>query len=309
MNRAPKLYSFFLTGLAAIAFIAVSVIGCAAPIVPVANVVVDADVRDCSPSIFDSLGPLDVAIVIDVSQSTGRPTGFGIDRGDSRLAAQIRAVRPLFRKARGRDIRFSIVTFSGRSTPRIGGRIRLTGSIRDSRIRAKLTGDMLELDSVLSDVLEAGSDGMTIFFAGMQRGIQSLIESRNETRRKVVLFMSDAPRSNSLFLSRNIKELDPRMKNAAVRARGHGIVFHTFGLSRDSSQWRERSLGQIAGATGGTFHPIEDPRQFYCHLANSLLPSYRQEQQDWQRAFARYRKRQAASSEGFTRSGDSSPQK
>lgn len=308
MNRAMRLDSLLRTAVAVIGFMSVNVIGCAGPIVPATNVIVDADVRDCSLGLFDALGPLDVAIVIDVSQSTGRPAGFDIDRDDSRLVVQIAAVRPLVRNAEGRDIRFSIVTFSGRSVPRIGGRIRLTGSARDSKIRAKLTGDISELDSVLKEVLEGGSDGMTVFFAGMQRGLQALIESRDESRRKIVLMMSDAARSNSLFFDRNTAELDPRMKNAAVRARRNGVVFHTFGISPASGLWRDRSLGQIAGATGGTYHPIANPRQLYCHLAYSLRPSYWQQQIGWQRAFASYREGQNSSAKGTPRSRRLSPE-
>jgi hypothetical protein len=88
------------------------------------------------------------------------------------------------------------------------------------------------------------------------------------------------------------------MKSATVVAQRNRIVFNTFGLSPDASQWRDQALGQIAGATGGTYHPIEDPRQLYCHLASSLLPAYLQEQRKWQGAFARYRERQAISSKG-----------
>ena len=309
MIRAAKLNSPSLTRLTAAAFIALTTIGCAAPISPATNVVDDADVRGCSPSLFDAIGSLDVAVVLDTSQSTRRPTGVDIgrdgrvhrshrnsaaDRGDSWLAAQIAAVRLLLRNAEGRDIRFSIVTFSGPNVARTVGRTQLTGSVRDSRIRAELTGNLRELDSVLTDVHEEGSDGKTIFFAGMQRATRSLIESRNEKRRKVVLFMSDSAIPNSLDLDGQIEKLDPRMKNAAMMARSHDVVFHTFGLSRASKLWRRKSLGRIAGATGGTYHPNEDPRQLYCHLASSLLPSYRWERVERRTKFARYREQQAA---------------
>ncbi len=116
--------------------------------------------------------------------------------------------------------------------------------------------------------------------------------------------MSDARRPNSVDAGGSIEHLDPRMKSAAVLARRHRIVFNTFGLSPDSSQWRDQALGQIAGATGGTYHAIQDPRQLYCHLASSLLPPYLQEQRKWQGAFTRYRERQASSSKGATQPGE-----
>jgi len=216
-----------------------------------------------------------------------------VHHGDSWLAAQIAALRPLIEDAQGRDIRFSIVTFAGSTIPRTVGGSQLVGSIRDSRMRTELTSDAHALNSVLSDVFKAGSDGKTIFSAGMNRATRSLIAPRNEDRRRIVLFMSDAARPNSVDTSGDIKELDPRMKNAAVLAQHHDVVIHTFGLSKESRSWRDRPLGQIAGATGGTFHPVEDPRQLYCHLVSALPSSYRQEQRGWQDAFARYRRERA----------------
>lgn len=323
MNRATELASPLATTLGVIALVLLTMIGCAAPIVPASNVVVDTDVRDCSPVIFDALGPLDVAIVIDTSQSTRRSTGFDIDRNgrvrefsrhkvvdrnDSRLAAEIEAVRSLLRSAEGHNIRFSIVTFAGTTIERTVGRNQILGSNRDSKVRAELTHDLQELDSVLTDVFERGSDGKSIFSAGMQRANRSLLGSKSQlegpARRRVALLMSDARRPNSVDAGGSIEEQDPRMKSAAVIAQRHQVVFNTFGLSPHSSQWRDQALGQIAGATGGTYHPIEDPRQLYCHLASSLLPPYLQEQRKWQRAFARYLERQAAASSGATPPGE-----
>lgn len=288
--------------------------GCAAPMDlgggpgrgPETNVVYDADIRDCSPSIFDSLDPLDVAIVIDISESTRRPTGFDIDgdgaihrfqrrravdRGDSRLAAQIAALRPLVRIAEDHDIRFSIITFSGSRVSHTTGKSQLHGSARDSRVRINLTRRVPSLDFVLLEVLERGSDGTTVFSAGMRRAILSLLGPRDGTRRKIALFMSDSPQPNTLDAGGKASSFDPRMKNAAVRARRHDIVFHTFGLSSESELWHDKTLGQIAGATGGNYHPIENPEMLYCHLAYALSPLYQQAQRRWQNAFKDFRNR------------------
>jgi Mg-chelatase subunit ChlD len=290
MTRKPILDSLFLVAIAAISG---TLFACAAPIVPAENVVIDDDVRGCSTDLLAGVGPLDVAIVIDTSQSTGRPTGFdidgdgvvrsfehnsAIDRGDSRLAAQVAAIKRLFRNADGRGIRFSIITYSGPSVAHTVGRTQLTGSIRDSKVRADLTNDHAELDSVLTELLDRGSEGRTIFSAGMQRATRSLIKDSSRPdrrRRKLVLLLSDSAKPNSIDLDGNFERVDPRMKNAAITARVHEIVFHTFGLSPDSKMWRRQPLGQIAGATGGTYHPVEDPGQFYCHLAKSLAPPSR----------------------------------
>jgi len=48
------------------------------------------------------------------------------------------------------------------------------------------------------------------------------------------------------------------MKNAALVGLRHQIAFNTFGLSQVSRLWRQQPLGQIAGATGGTYHAVEE---------------------------------------------------
>ena len=277
-------------------------LACPAPAVEWTNVVTDAEVRNCSPDIFKHAGALDVVVAIDTSLSTRRPTGFdidgdeavhrfarnnAIDRGDSRLAAQIAALRTLIREAEGTDIRFSIVTFSGPTTAKTTGLSHLSGSHRDSRIQANLTGDTARLDTVLSDVFDAGSNGKTVFSSGMQRATLSFTRRQALDRRRVALLLTDSPGTILLDTDGNIERLDPRMKSAAVIAIRNGITFHTFGLSQESEEWRDKAIGQIAGATGGSYHPVADPKYYYCHLAHSLLPA-----DNWRRAFARYRNAQ-----------------
>ncbi len=296
--RLPLRVSRLLAGV--IAVTTAALIGCAAPAPHFSNVVRDTDVVGCSSDDLASVRGLDVAIVIDTSQSTRRPSGYDVDRdgavrafrrnatfdkGDSRLAAQIAAVRPLIRAADGQDIRFSIVTFSGASIARTIGRTKLSGSKRDSRLRARLGTSTAQLESVLDEILAQGSNGLTIFYGGMRRASLSLLAEPTNGRRRLVLFMSDSANSWGRDVDDAVERLDSRMKNAALVARDHGIVFHTFGLSEHSADWRGRSIGQIAGATGGSYHPVEDPRNFYCHLARTLAPAAAP-RSDWQRAFA-----------------------
>jgi Mg-chelatase subunit ChlD len=294
MTRTSRHHPRFLTigciGCVGIAVLCGTLPGCALPGVTVTNVVLDRDVRNCSSEVLHDVGSIDVALVIDTSQSTGRPTGIDVDgdgtirtyqrnsaldRGDSRLAAQVAAVERLLRDTEDRDIRFSIITFNGPGIEHTVGRTQLAGSRRDSRIVVDLTTDRVPLRAALREVLERGSDGQTIFFGGMQRAARSLRETRDGAgwrRRKVVLLMSDRGTPNGLALDGRRLTVDSRMRNAAQRARNRGIVFHTFGLSPDSPAWRSEALGQIAGATGGTYHPVEDPEQLRCHLVSSLRP-------------------------------------
>jgi len=290
-------------------------LGCASP-APVANVannvVQDSDVRDCSMQALEKLERLDVAIVIDRSLSTRRPSGLDIDgngytstfrrnstfdRGDSRLALMVDAVRDLLRDARGHDVRFSIITYSGEGVDRLTQGTSLVGSGSESKLYSKLGPSTPEMEHVLADVLSGGSRGTSVFHAGMRLGAHSLISSGDRGRRRIVLFMADSPRPTGMPPSGvsakgNLIFRDSRMKTAAILARERNIVFHTFGLSPGAGQWRHEPIGQIAGATGGNFHAVEDPAQLYCHLASSLAPP--SAESDWEKMFARVRKERAA---------------
>ncbi|HIF93185.1 MAG TPA: VWA domain-containing protein [Myxococcales bacterium] len=282
--------------------------GCAKPVPYVTNVIVDVDVRGCSPETVGPIGGMDVAIIIDTSQSTRRPSGIDVnrdgkipafrgnstaERGDSRLAAQIAALRPLVQSAAGRDIRFSVVTYSGASGVRTTGKSANSGTSSETRTRAKLTKDTLHLNRVFDEVLSRGSNGTTVFFAGMQQGARSLLASRVGGRRRIALFLSDDSRPTSIVADTSLlpgnpavrSAADPRMKKVAILARQQKIVFHTFGLSPNSRTWRHHALGQIAGATGGNFHAVEDANSFYCHLAAALSPA--NSTSTIERAFAR----------------------
>jgi hypothetical protein len=269
--------------------------GCASPVPPspAQDVVHDADVLDCSADLLGDLGPLDVAVAIDTSISSLGPSGVDIDGdgsigvidgsaytdlGDSRLSAHVAALRSLVHNASEHDIRFSIVTFS-RSNVGASTVQRSSGVVsnREARIRSPLSSDLANLDSALDEVLEDGAKGSTNFYAGMRGANRSLIESEDPGResRKVVLFMSDSPETTRLEVDGTIKKYDERMARAARQALRHQIVFNTFGLSADSANWRRRSLGQIAGATSGSYHGVEDPRRLYCHLASSLASAAR----------------------------------
>jgi hypothetical protein len=247
----------------------------------------EAKVLDCSPESLGRLGPLDVAIAIDNSLSTQHPAGFDVDgdgtvgavrasiftdRDDSWLGAQIAAARPLIQDTSDRDVRFSIVTYSG--YPFLSRRRRNTRAVgdRDAKMRAQMTDDVAELESALDAVMNAGSDGSANFYAGMRRASQSLIESKDPEResRKVVLFMSDTPGPIFHEGGNLVGGLSARMASAVREAKRNSIVFNSFGLTERSDAWRGFSLGLIAPPTGGTYHVVDDPRELYCHLVDAL---------------------------------------
>lgn len=277
--------------LLALSLVAALLVGCAAPTPPAGNVVVDADVRGCESPERGALGPLDVVLALDTSQSTGRPTGIDLNgdgvvhdddydrqrvRGDSRLAAQVAAARSVLRNVGDENVRFSLVRFSGPNTAHTAGRTHLVGSRRDSTLLMPLTSDRDALDAELAELLEQGAEGKTIFYAGMRRATRELaIDDEGRWRRRLILLISDSPEPTGLASDGKFMNVDWRMKHAAVKARRKGVVIHTFGLSPRASDWRDRPLGRIAGATGGNYHPVEDPRRLACHLTTALRPPQR----------------------------------
>jgi hypothetical protein len=268
-------------------------------------IVADADVRGCSPTVFDSIGKLDVVVVIDTSHSTLEPSGADIDgdgvvgtfdrsrytdRDDSRLAAEIAALRQLFQETSGRDVRYSIVTYDGASLSPDRRRSEYLVGPTEGRIRSDLTTDTSSLNAALDEIEQIGSGGATIFYAGMHHANKVLTRYPAQGRRRIVLFMSDSPTpfqrhpygSESGHDPRPRRRadggntgLDTRMEAAARKAISESIVFHTFGLSSDASTWSNDTISLIAGATGGGYHAVEDPTQFYCHLVRALMPANR----------------------------------
>ena len=280
--------------------IAVVLCGCATPVESTEEKPGESEepmVLDCSPESLGRLGSLDVAIAIDNSLSTQHPTGYDADgdgtvgviktaftdrrdssrvltdRGDSWLGAQIAAVRPLIQNALAYDVRFSITTLSGQ--PFFSHRRRSTWAVgdRDARTLAAMTDDVAVLEKALDKIVRAGSDGSASFYAGMRRANQSLIEStdRDQKRRKIVLFISDAP--GPLFRTSDglIRGASARVAAATRDAKRNQIVFNTFGLTEKSPEWSDFSLSLIGSMTGGTYSAVEDPRELYCHLVDSLV--------------------------------------
>jgi hypothetical protein len=63
---------------------------------------------------------------------------------------------------------------------------------------------------------------------------------------------------------------DARMETAARQAIASGVSFHSFALGEASAAGSEHALAQIAGATGGTYRAVPDPRSLYCQMLAAL---------------------------------------
>ena len=248
---------------------------------------------ECDRIQVRDVGPLDVAILLDISLSTAAASGADIDRdgrigrargrgraasestdpGDSILAAQVAGARSLVHHLRDLDVRFAVIAFSEVSPPEAEDTARAGASRRSSDAFAATvpTQDAAEIDAALGRVLEAGSAGGVRFAGGMLLANRVLTEAADLQRdaRLVALMVSDSARP--LLTHPEVSVVDPAMKSAAVEAIRALIRFHTFGLNEAAGTQTPHALSRIAGATGGSFAAVADATLLHCHMLRALL--------------------------------------
>jgi hypothetical protein len=229
----------------------------------------------------------DVVIVIDRSTSTRQPTGIDIDgdglvgefrrseftdRDDSLLAAQLAAVERLVDVARLGDMRFAIVSYSGRDAFPLEDSVTQRVDREDARLEAELTGDVAELATALERVRRRGSDGASSFAPAMRLAVRSLRPggSGDAARRRRVLFLADSPTPVRFAPASRIVRDDFLMQREARRAIEAGVSFHSFGIGSAAEGEPPHALAQIAGATGGIYRAVPDPTNLYCQMLTSL---------------------------------------
>jgi len=227
----------------------------------------------------------DVVIAIDRSMSTRDPTGLDLDgdgvvgefrhseytdRGDSLLAAELAAVDRLVRVAQLGGIRFAIVSFSGRSDFPLEDSLTQLVDRRDARLEAELTDDLGTLEAAVARVERRGSDGASSFAPAMRLAVRTFGGGDGGARRRRVLFLADTPTPVRYAPMRRIARDDWRMQVEARRAIASGISFHSFGLGEAAGDPEAHALAQIAGATGGTYRAVPDPRNLYCQMLAAL---------------------------------------
>jgi hypothetical protein len=229
----------------------------------------------------------DVVIAIDRSTSTRSPTGIDIDdngrigefrhseytdRGDSWLAAELVAVRRLIDVARLGGMRFAIVSYSGRQDFPVEDSVTQRVDRRDARLEAELTDDLSSLAAAVERVANRGSDGASSFAPAMRLAVRSLDAGPGErgARRRRVLFLSDSPTPVRYAPMDSIAYDDARMAVEARRAIASGVSFHSFGIGDAAGTEPTHALAQIAGATGGSYRAVTDPRGLYCQMLAAL---------------------------------------
>jgi hypothetical protein len=239
----------------------------------------------------DGPGPIeilaaDVVIAIDRSGSMREPTGLDLDgdgvvgefqrseytdRGDSLLAAELAAVARLIDVARLGGMRFAIVSYSGQDDYALEDSVTQRVDRRDARLEAELTDDLAALDAAVARVGSRGARGASSFAPAMRLALRSLRAGEDEPgRRRRVLFISDSPTPVRFAPMERIARDDARMEVEARRAIASGIAFHSFGIGEAAGSASGQALAQIAGATGGTYRAVPDPRNLYCQMLAAL---------------------------------------
>jgi hypothetical protein len=231
----------------------------------------------------------DVAIVIDRSASTREPTGIDVDgdgnvgrfsgseytdRDDSLLAAQLAAVQALVEVTRLGGMRFAILSYSGQDDFPLEDSVTQRVSREDARLEAPLTDDSAVLDAAIERVARRGSNGASSFAPAMKLAVRALRagDHGEPERRRRVLFLADTVTPVRYAPMDRIARDDPRMEVAAARANEAGISFHSFGIGREIADETEQvqTLALIAGATGGNYRAVPDPRKLYCQMLAAL---------------------------------------
>lgn len=246
-----------------------------------------------APRCEDGPGPIeilaaDVVIAIDRSTSTREPTGLDLDadglvgefrqseytdRGDSLLAAELAAVQRLVGVARLGGMRFAIVSYSGMDDFPLDDSVTQRVDRRDARLEAELTDDPAALEAAVVRVGQRGSDGASSFAPAMRLALRSLStreDSQEGERRARVLLLADSPTPVRYAPMQRLARDDARMEVEARRAIRSGVSFHSFGLGPASAAAEPHALAQIAGATGGTYRAVPDPRDLYCQMLAAL---------------------------------------
>jgi len=253
---------------------------------------------ECSLGGLEVARGLDVVIAIDTSGSTADPSGSDIDadgiiggrrgdtmtgRGDSLLAAQVAGIKSVIFEGNLRNLRLSIVSFSGKD--RFDDPVS-PERFPDAILRAELTSDSQELEAALDRVLKGGSRGTANFAAALRRSLDALkVGWRGapaDGRRRVVLLLADSPApvrpGPTQYFYRTLERIphgpivhtDPQMAIAAKRAIRSHVVINTFGLGRAADADPPHTLSRVAGATGGRYRAVKDPARLHCYLISAL---------------------------------------
>jgi hypothetical protein len=224
----------------------------------------------------------DVALVLDTSGSTAQATGVdvngngvvgasgirglfrqGDDPGDSILAAEVAAALRLLERFDPRNVRVSLISFSGVPPSGSGGGILVIGPapMPPAVTETPLTGNFGEVRRALLRVLQRGPYGGTHMAAGLDQatiellGLRGSLSEPDADAQKIVVFLTDGLPS----LPTGYESYDVRAcLRAAERAHRAGVKVHTFAIGPEALSGPVATV-EMAQRTGGNFTPVRNP--------------------------------------------------
>lgn len=238
----------------------------------------------------ETLDPIDLMLLLDVSESTSGPSGADIDgdgeigrrRGegyrtalgailplpitdpsDSILAAEISATRMLLDQLDPRRTRVGVIAFSGDGAP----------GTPDAQVIARVTDDYAAVGRALDQELATGPRGRTHMKAAISLAVVELDAARSarpeprEQVRQVMLLLSDG--RPTLPFESDVSRNQRTTLQAARKAARSGIQIRSYGVGAEGAD--ARYLEELARVAQGTFTPVADPGALRAELARLEL--------------------------------------
>jgi hypothetical protein len=233
-----------------------------------------------------ALGSFDIYVVIDISDSTKRPSGADIDGdgvigaesrgrripligvlfnstsddpGDSVLACEIKAAKTLLDQLDSESTRVGIIRFSGdydNATP-------------DAEVVSPLSRDYDALDAKLDELLAQGPRGETNLVAALQLATlefeRAYLAARESQVQRLALVISDGQATLPFQSSDRLRNQDA--VDAAQDAKQISARIYPYVVGKQAEVYIE-TLQQIAEVSGGTFEKVAQPADLVASFQN-----------------------------------------
>lgn len=203
-------------------------------------------------------GALDVAIVVDVSSSTGVFAGADVDGDgveeersfggdDSVLAVERLAVERVLDALGGHGRRMALVAFSARST-------QWWRDEPAARVVHPLTEDPSRLRGALGELAGRRPQGLTDLAAALREGLRALGPEAGERDRVMLLFTDGSPTRPFDTPAENVRAA----LEAAEECARQGVRVHAFAVGTKALA-NPAALIRVAETTRGLFTPVAEP--------------------------------------------------
>lgn len=225
----------------------------------------------------------DIAIAIDVSESTRAASGIDVDGngveginptldprldgqydegvvstdpGDSILAAELAAVRALLATLRGTEARVAIVSFSGAVDPVTGKQAGVPAD--NAQLLAPLAEALAGADAALDAIATRGPHGGTDFSAAIRTARHALCgaDARSGVDRVLLLLTDGLPSLPQGFATRTDRGDVSGAIDAAREASACGVRIDVFAIG-PLATGDPFAAREITRVSGGRYHPIE----------------------------------------------------